>query len=311
MGLVTVDRMPLPTVPLQAAAGRFFGVLLSESVSPATTDAYERDIHALCRWCQDQQIGTCAAVDWTLIRGHLEHLFSRGLAATSVCRHMASIKRFLRYLFSEGLLDTDIAELLGVPQRDRKIPLVLSRKEAKRLLTTPTPRRGRPRPKALRDRAIHELMYATRPTAGEVIRIRLVDLDANGRLVRLFGKGSRERIVPFGVPAAEAVRRYVADLRPKTTHGLVTHALFVTRTGQPMDRFAVWRLVKEAAKRAGVKAHPHTLRHSCATHLLEGGANLRVVQEVLGHVSLTTTERYTHVSVAHLRKVHRRFHPRP
>ena len=305
----TAHRLP-PTLP--QCAGDFLNILKSERLSKATLEAYSRDLHDFLSWCQEERIGSPTAITWTIIRHHLGHLFNRGLSNVSVKRHMAALKRFLRYLFNEGWISCDIAELLGLPKGETKIPRVLSVRNARRLVegASAVINREPVRLLAVRDRAVMELLYATGCRASELIAIRLEDLNLADRVVRLLGKGSKDRLVPFGVPAAESVRRYLTELRPIHVAGKLCHTLFVTQTCRPLDRFTVWRIVRASARRMGLSAHPHTLRHCTATHMLEGGANLRVVQEVLGHADVGTTQRYTHISYKRLQEVHRRCHPR-
>jgi integrase/recombinase XerD len=219
---------------------------------------------------------------------------------------------FLRYLVSTAQVSRDITDALDSPRRWQRLPHLLSREKTLSLLT------GLDVDDVLyaRDRALLELLYASGLRASESASLRVSDVNVRIGYLRCFGKGSKERIVPVGRPALDAIETYLAALRPKLVQlggGVISDALFLSGRGHALDRTAVWRIVKRAARRAGLagKVSPHTLRHSFATHLLAGGADLRAVQEMLGHVSIVTTQIYTHVDADRLKAVHKKFHPRP
>ncbi|MDD4891533.1 MAG: site-specific tyrosine recombinase XerD [Phycisphaerae bacterium] len=246
------------------------------------------------------------------VQNHLRQLKLSQLAISSISRALVAVKMFLRYLVSTGQALRDITDALDSPKRWQRLPHLLSRDKTVSLLE------GLDSDDALylRDRALLELLYASGLRASESTGLRRGDLNSRIGYLRCFGKGSKERVVPVGRPAIEAIDTYLGNLRPKLAANGGQRdgdALFLSAHGRPLDRTAVWRIVKRAARRAGLigKISPHTLRHSFATHLLSGGADLRAVQEMLGHVDIATTQIYTHVDSDRLKSVHKRFHPRP
>ncbi len=233
---------------------------------------------------------------------------TRGLASHSLSRALVAIRMFFRFLTQEGYLRRDVTEVMESPRLWAILPQVLSVAEVESLLARPEVRK----PLGLRDRAVLELLYASGLRAEELTRIKASDLNLDSAYVRCLGKGSKERIVPFGKKAAQALSLYIERARPLFVKGLDPGYLFLSRRGKPFTRQWLWRLVKRYVREAGIakEVGPHTLRHSFATHLLSRGADLRVVQEMLGHANITTTQVYTHVDRERLKEVHRRFHPR-
>ncbi|MCU0726060.1 MAG: tyrosine recombinase [Planctomycetes bacterium] len=233
---------------------------------------------------------------------------ARGLRPASLGRALSAVRCFLRHLAAEGCLDGAVLATLDSPKLWERLPDVLAPGEVEALLAAPPARK----PLGIRDRALLEVLYATGARASETVGLKPEGVDLGLRVARVFGKGGRERLVPLGTKAVEAIRRYLASARPKLIRGSDPGVLFVTRLGAPLRREDLWRIVRRHALAAGLgaKAHPHTLRHSFATHLLAGGADIRDVQEMLGHASIRTTQIYTHVGSDRLRKVHRQFHPR-
>ncbi len=231
----------------------------------------------------------------------------RKLASASLVRLLVSLRMYTRYLVGEKLMERDRIQLAQMPKLWNSLPEVLSVDEVERLLYAVADG-----PLRLRDRLALELLYACGGRASEVAGIGLEDLKQHAALVQLHGKGGKERMVPLGERARSALRRYVDDLRPQLDPQNKCRNLLVTAKGRPLSRHALWKLVHDAGLRAGVTkpVYTHLLRHSFATHLLEGGADLRSVQELLGHANLTTTQRYTHVDAKRLIEVHRKFHPR-
>jgi integrase/recombinase XerD len=231
----------------------------------------------------------------------------RAHAPASLARLAVALRMYARWLVAEKLLARDRIGLCRLPKLWVELPEVLTPEEVESLIKSPPDG-----PLFLRDRCALELLYATGGRASEVVGIGLADLREGGALVRLHGKGDKERMVPLGEPARRAVRRYRDELRPTLERGGRAERLLLTARGRPMGRQALWRLVKQSGALAGIDRplYTHLLRHSFATHLLAGGADLRSVQELLGHANLSTTQRYTHVDAKRLRDVHRRFHPR-
>ena len=257
-----------------------------------------------------RDVRTAAAVTRLTVREHLVQLSERKLGLSSIVRHLAAVKMFLRYLHATGRMPEDLAALLETPKKWRTLPRTLRPGQVEALLAAPQP----DEPFYARDRALLELLYASGLRVSELAGLRVADVNLAVGYVRCLGKGRKERVVPIGRPAIEAVREYLATLRGTLAaeHG-PTEALFLSRTGRPLDRTNLWRVVSKYAVQAGLPqpVGPHTLRHCFATHLLEGGADLRIVQELLGHADVSTTQVYLHVDTARLKSLHQRCHPRP
>jgi len=229
-------------------------------------------------------------------------------AISSIARFFSSIRSFYRFLFREKILKTDPTQLIEYPKLEKKIPGVLNFWEVEKLLKTPSLRT----PQGIRDRAILEVMYATGLRVSELARLKLKDVNMEIGFLRCQGKGSKERIIPLGRIAKKFLEKYIFDARPKLLKGKESEFLFLAQGGNPLSRQSIWKMIKKMVKRARIKKEvsPHTLRHSFATHLLERGADLRSVQEMLGHASITTTQIYTHINRLRLKEIHRQFHPR-
>jgi integrase/recombinase XerD len=277
-------------------------------LSERTVVAYRRD---LARWAdamESQGVEGPAQVEAESIRTWVFGLRDAGLAATSIRRAQSAVRSYFAFLLAEGVLKLDPTERLESPKVTRRLPDFLTREEVERLLGAPDP----DRPLHWRDRAILELLYASGVRVSELTGLPLSALDLEDGFVTVFGKGSKERLVPVGGPALRAVRRYLQEVRPRLDHGGGEGRLFLNARGRPLRRESVWSLVRVAARRAGIekKVSPHTLRHSFATHLVEGGADLAAVQELLGHADISTTQIYTHLDREYLREVHRKYHPR-
>lgn len=295
--------MPAPLVK------RFLDyVFLECGLSGATVTAYRRDLVEFWEHLVARQVDP-ADVTVDDVQSHLMALSARGLSVTSIARHLATVKVFLRFLLAEHVLKRDIAALVESPKLWRRIPNVARYDEVEALLTAPDPYDEF----YLRDRALLELLYATGMRVSEVVDLTMKQINLDLGYVRCIGKGRKERIVPVGRCAIEAVRNYLELLRPKLLGDRHENALILSRSGKPLDRTNIWRIVKKYAKVSGIGASlsPHTLRHCFATHLLGGGADLRIVQELLGHADVATTEIYTHVDEDRLKTVHQQYHPRP
>ncbi len=273
-----------------------------------TLDAYRSDIRRFRQFLADRGVDHPADVGVTDLREYVYELKDTGLAATSIRRAQSSMRTYFGFLLAEGLLEVDPTDRLEAPRTWRRLPHVLSSAETERLLEAPDPDHAL----YWRDRSIIELLYATGVRVSELVGLNLSSVDLEERVCIVFGKGSKERFVPFGAPAVEALERYLRQVRPRIERGLGEGRVFLNARGAPLTRMTVWKIVKEAARRAGIERNvsPHTLRHTFATHLLEGGADLASVQELLGHADISTTQIYTHVDREYLREVHRRYHPR-
>jgi integrase/recombinase XerD len=297
-----------------AAAARFHlaafadALLLEHGHAVNTREAYRRDVERLVAYATAK--GAPAPVDLSarLLRDFVYHLKDLGLAPASIRRTVSATRTYMRFLLSEGVLLRDPSERLIMPKRWRALPRVLTVDEVTRLLAAPT----LDQPMAFRDRAMLELAYSAGLRVSEWISIGVKDTMLEEKLVRVFGKGSKERLVPIGRSAIGAVAIYLRELRPRLERGEGKGALFLNARGRPMTRMGAWKILRRHVDAAKLSrdVSPHTLRHSFATHLLEGGADLRAVQEMLGHADISTTQIYTHVDREYLRTVHRKFHPR-
>jgi integrase/recombinase XerD len=281
---------------------------LERGASPRTNEAYLRDVTRLATFAVVK--GAPAPVDLTarLLRTYVYHLKDLGLAPASIRRNVSAARTYFRFLLADGHVVRDPTERLETPKRWRTLPDVLTVTEIKSLLEAPTV----DDPLYFRDRALLELAYGAGLRVSEWIGIGTRDVLLDEALVRVFGKGAKERLVPIGRSAIGALAIYQRELRPRLERGKGRGALFLSARGEPLSRMGAWKILKRYVERAGLAKHvsPHTLRHSFATHLLEGGADLRAVQEMLGHADISTTQIYTHVDREYLRQVHRQYHPR-
>jgi integrase/recombinase XerD len=288
---------------------------VERGLSAATISAYATDLRAFAR---DASTDDAWQRDPVAATRHLAALTRppRTLKPTSHRRKAASIRAFYRFCFGEGLIERDVASLLDLPRAGRQLPDTLDVREVEALLEAPDPETGA----GLRDRALLELLYSCGLRVSEALNLDVDDVSLQTATVRVIGKGDRERRLPVGEVAIEALHRYVSDVRPalaanSRARSASSHRggpLFLTDRGERLGRMAAWRAIQRAATLSGVNSHvtPHTLRHSFATHLLEGGADLRVVQELLGHASINTTQLYTHLTGERVRQVYARAHPR-
>ncbi|MDA7950791.1 MAG: site-specific tyrosine recombinase XerD [Pirellulaceae bacterium] len=272
-----------------------------------TVMAYRRDIVRFCEWLGDRSLQRMSRRELT---EYIVWLKDLGLSDRSIARHVVTVKVFFRYLQLEEIITENRAELLVSQKQWKRVPKVLSQKEVQAILAAPTSKDRY----FYRDRAILEMLYASGGRASEIANIKIEGLYLEDRFCKVYGKGDKERLVPLGREAIEAVRLYLGRLRPLLLSEAKSENLFVflSRTGKRLSREVVWALVKKYALRAGIPAttSPHSFRHSFATHLLSGGADLRKVQEMLGHANIATTEIYTYVEHSRLKGVHQQYHPR-
>jgi integrase/recombinase XerD len=290
------------------AVAEYLGALQSEQgASRNTLAAYRRDLDDFARFLSARRRAP-GAVSPDDVVSWIEALRARGLAPASVARRLSAVRGFYRHLVREDVVRRDPTEHLDRPRATRPLPRALSRESATRLVEAPDTRR----PAGLRDRAALELLYATGMRASECLGLRLEDLNASAGYVICTGKGAKQRLVPVGAEALTWVRRYLRDVRPGHTRRRDSGRLFVNPRGGPLSRQSLWTLVRRAAAAAGLthRVSPHVLRHSFASHLLEGGADLRSVQAMLGHADISTTQIYTHLPTSALQRMYRDFHPR-
>lgn len=276
-------------------------------LSPNTVTAYQRDLSRFTQWLGSRPMRGLKIGDLTDFVGSLGQ---HDLAPASIARHIVSLRMFFRYLQLEGVLIENLAELLGSQKLWERIPEVLSPAMIDRLLSAPPKTHAL----ALRDRALLQTLYATGCRASEVSGLRLEDMHLKEGYCLCQGKGNKERIAPIAKSSARIIEEYLKRIRPQLTRNRMPPSpwVFVSRSGRRLRREAIWEMVKKYALIAGISASisPHTLRHSFATHLLAGGADLRQVQELLGHANIATTQIYTHVDMTRLKMVHKSFHPR-
>lgn len=287
----------------------FVSYLQSEcGLSKNTWMAYRTDLLQFVEWFAKHGPVTLYAVDLATLTGHLQWLHERKLAASTIARHLVAIKMFFRYLVLEGQLAESVVDLMHSPKLWQNLPKVLSPETVNRLLAAPTGDDRQP----LRDRALLCLLYATGCRATEVSNLKVSDLRLQEGYCRCLGKGNKERIVGLNPVARAALEAYLQHERPQLVSRRETESLFVTRRGTGMTRIMIWHLVKKYAARVGCsdQVSPHTLRHSFATHMLAGGAEIRALQELLGHANIATTQIYAHVEHSRLKAVHARCHPR-
>jgi integrase/recombinase XerD len=268
--------------------------------------AYRRDLEDLEKFLTRNGTALLRAGSDDL-RAYLRDQTRRGQATRTVARRLAAIRTFLRYLQLEGRDTNPILQQLERPKPEQSLPNVLSRAQVNQLIAAPSPKSSL----FTRDVAILELLYAAGLRASELCDLKIRDANLQVQCVRVFGKGSKERIVPIGRAAMEAIERYLSELRPRLNRDRSEH-LFLSRSGKRLDRMSLWLLVDKYARRSGLlkQISPHVLRHCFASHLVGGGADLRVVQELLGHSDISTTQVYTHVDQQRLRSIHSKYHPR-
>jgi len=289
---------------------------IERGLAKNTLLAYRRDLRNYCDFLQRAEIDSFSQVSEQQVADYAQSLVqARGLASSSVARMLAAVRGLHKFLLTENQIEQDVASAVKPPKASRRLPKAISVEEVERLLDAAGPAAEASDPVSsirVRDRALLELLYATGARVSEVVNLDLDDL-VDPTLVRLFGKGSKERIVPVGGYAQRALQSYLVRVRPALVKlGKGTPALFLNQRGGRLSRQSAWQIITDAASAAGLQAEisPHTLRHSFATHLLEGGADVRVVQELLGHSSVATTQIYTLVTVDRLREIYATAHPR-
>jgi integrase/recombinase XerD len=304
--------------PPSCGAGKGIGVfavqafcdhlVLERGLSPRTVDAYRRDVERLAAHMETRGIARPADLGVAELREYVYHLKDRGLQPTSIRRNVSALRTYFAWLLAEGHVVVDPTDRIELPRAWRRLPGVLSRDEVARLLDAPDPSDRL----FWRDKAMLEFAYASGVRVGELITLKVRDVDLQEGLALVLGKGSKERLVPIGRPALQAMIVYLREVRPTLAGSRGAGVVFLNARGTPLTRMGVWKVLKKHVRRAGLgrPVTPHTLRHSFATHLLEGGADLASVQEMLGHADIATTQIYTHVEREYLRDVHRRYHPR-
>ena len=277
-------------------------------VSPRTLEAYGRDLKRLVEYAKRLGIEDADRLTANHLREFVYDLKDQGLQATSIRRTLSGVRTFFTFLLAEGHVKADPTEQVDMPKTWRKLPNILSREDVERILEAPEIGDRL----YWRDKALLEFAYASGVRVSELATLKVRDVDLSEGVATVFGKGSKERMVPIGRSAQRALDIYIRETRPGLAKREGQGTVFLNAQGRPLTRMGIWKILRKHVKRAGVKKRvtPHTLRHCFATHLLEGGADLAAVQEMLGHADISTTQIYTHVDREYLRDVHRRFHPR-
>ena len=295
---------------MQELADNFLSYLSVErALSKNTLLSYGRDLKKYIAYLQELGIKSLSQTTRKEISDFMFKLKDEGLSSVSIARNLAAIKVFCRFLVRERIMQDDPSALVDSPKLWKRIPDSLSEREVNSLLSAVDVSRIQ----GVRDRAILELMYATGLRVSEAVNLKIQDVNLEVGFLRCLGKGSKERIVPLGKEAISAVNKYLLEARPKLARPFSENTLFLSRLGKRISRQSFWKLVKAYSSKAGIQKaiRPHSLRHSFATHLLERGADLRSVQEMLGHADISTTQIYTHVDKNRLKMIHKKFHPRP
>jgi integrase/recombinase XerC len=295
---------------MQTVFNKYVNYLEAErNVSPYTVRNYTTDLLDFFNFLNSKDISSLNEVDRHVLRDYLSHLIEQGIVKASIARKLSAIRSFYRYLLREEMIPASPVETTSSPKLDRRLPSFLSVEEMNRLLESP----DLSTPQGQRDRALLELLYASGLRVSELVKLNLEHIDLDSREIRVMGKGSKERMVLMGEPAARALSDYLRQGRPQLfgTRIRLTNAVFINRYGERLAERRVQRILGKYGRIAGIgrRVHPHMLRHSFATHLLDGGADLRVVQELLGHANLSSTQIYTHVSKSQARKVYLSAHP--
>ena len=283
-------------------------LVFEKGLSEKTIESYSSDLSNYLEFLKHKGVKNITHADTPMILKHLIALRESGLGSKSCARHLITLRGFYRFLTQEKILEFDPAKLIDLPKSGLKLPDVLSVSEVNLLLNIPDSNK----PLGKRNCAMLEILYAAGLRVSELVNLKFLDVNLEACFVRVMGKGSKERIVPFGLYAKNKIDDYINNSRPLLLKDRISQYLFVARAGKPMTRQGFWKLFKQYVKQAGIKKKitPHSLRHSFASHLLEGGADLRTVQVMLGHVDISSTQIYTHVARDHLRQIHAKYHPR-
>jgi integrase/recombinase XerD len=306
-GLVAGKRSPATTANPLPQLRAFLAYLATErGLAGNSIHAYRRDLEDADRYFAERHRTLISATPDDYI-AYLHETSRRGKATKKLTRRIAAIRTFMKWRLEMGEDVTAYTTLIDRPKPEQALPKILSKAQVLRLINAPEPES----PLYLRDVAILELLYACGVRATELCELTLQNLNLDFRYIRAFGKGAKERIVPIGIAAVDAINRYLSDCRPGFERSPSPY-VFLSRTGKPLERIALWMIVEKYGRSSGLlkEVSPHTLRHCFASHLLGGGADLRIVQELLGHADISTTQIYTHVDQERLKQVHRAFHPR-
>ncbi len=293
---------------MQEVFNKYINYLEAErNASPYTVRNYTTDLLDFFQFLTTKGVGSLKEVDRHVLRDYLSHLMEQGRVKASTARKLSAIRSFYKYLLRERMVAANPIATTASPKLDRRLPSFLTQEEIEQLLEAP----DLSKPQGQRDRALIELLYASGLRVSELVNLNLEQVDLHTREIRVRGKGSKERMVLMGKPAATALNAYLNQGRPSLLGEKRTNAIFLNRYGQRIIERRVQKIIQEYAERAGIdkRVHPHMLRHTFATHLLDGSADLRVVQELLGHANLSSTQIYTHITKSQARKVYLSAHP--
>ncbi len=281
---------------------------LERGLAENTLESYGADLTRFTRFLTENHITTVQDIDTTVLLAWIVDLKKTGLSAPSRARHLISVRGFFKFLIQENRITVNPTDAMNIPKTGRHLPDILGFAQVKTLLELPDLKK----PRELRNAAMLEILYGAGLRVSELINMKVQDINFNACFVKVFGKGSRERVVPIGSHARERTQDWLERGRPQLLKTQTSRYLFVARAGKPMTRQGFWKIIKKYARIAGIpgNVYPHTFRHAFATHLLEGGADLRSVQTMLGHSDISTTQIYTHVSSTYLSEMHQKFHPR-
>ena len=283
-------------------------LLVEKGLSDNTIESYSSDLALYLEFLKKNGIKNISDAGAAVMLKHLAALRDAGLGAKSRTRHLVTLRGFYRFLVQEKIVKHNPSKIINLPKSVLKLPDVLSVEEVKKLLNICDTKK----PKGIRDAAMIELLYAAGLRVSELVNVKLQNVNMEAGFVRVFGKGSKERVVPIGLYAKEKIDHYIKSSRPMLLKNMISQYLFIARAGKPMTRQGFWKQLKKYGRVAGIKKRitPHSLRHSFASHLLDGGADLRAVQVMLGHVDISTTQIYTHVARKRLKEMHEKYHPR-
>lgn len=283
-------------------------VAIERGLSQNTVAAYARDLSQFAHYAAGKGINSPEGLSEEVLVGFLKELRKAGMSPSSISRKLSAIKTFCKFACREGLITIDFTSGVETTKSALRLPSILSIEEVSELLAQPDWRD----PSGCRDKAMLEVLYATGIRVSELLSLRISDVNTSVGFLKCFGKGSKERIVPLGKVAIEYLERYLSTGRPKFARSGSSEFLFLTNRGRKMSRVGFWKLIKKYAAQAGITKNitPHTIRHSFATHLLQGGADLRSIQEMLGHANIATTQVYTHISREKLKQTYKKSHPR-
>lgn len=282
---------------------------IEKNASANTIASYTLDLARYLQYLEEKNIRSLEKIKERDVSGFLSLLYDIGLSASSVSRNLSAIKMFHRFLVGDGITKNNPTVNIDTPKLEKQLPDVLNQEEIFAILNKP----NSVDPLGIRDKAILETMYATGVRVSELITLKQSGVHPDAGVIQVFGKGSKERLIPIGSSALEWIAKYQREVRPQfAKKGKGRDVLFLNTRGTPLSRMTIWNIVDRYARQAGIQkdVHPHTFRHSFATHLLEGGADLRSVQEMLGHSDISTTQIYTHIDREYLKEIHRTFHPR-